>query len=80
MFSNISKYAKIITTTVGALLILLNETLPLLPANGQHWVTGLIAVLTIVARDITEIFGGTSEVLATKVQSKYFGSVNKGSE
>jgi len=65
MLAWLTKYAKLITTTVGAVLILLNEVLPVVPAGAQQWVTGAIAVLTIVARDVAEIVGGTSDVKPT---------------
>jgi hypothetical protein len=64
MLANISKYAKLLTTVIGAVLMVANEVLPIVPASAQHWVTGVIAVLTIVARDVTEILGGTSNVSA----------------
>jgi hypothetical protein len=55
MLGNITKYAKLISTIVGAVLMVLNEALPIFPVDWQHWVTGVIAVLTIVARDLTDV-------------------------
>jgi hypothetical protein len=64
MLANFTKYAKLAITVIGAVLALLNETVAVFPASAQHWVTGTILVLTIVARDLAEITGGTSNVSA----------------
>lgn len=53
------KDAKFAVTVIGVLLMILNEVvlLPIIPAADQHWVTGAIAVLTILGRDITDLTG-----------------------
>lgn len=59
-----TKYAKLTITVIGTILAILTEVTPLVPADSQHWVTGAILVLTLVARDLAEIIGGTSNVSA----------------
>lgn len=49
------KDAKFTVTVIGALLMIINEVLPIVPAGDQHWVTGTVAVLTIISRDITDV-------------------------
>lgn len=55
MLATLQKYGKLVATVLGAVLMVLNESLAVVPANWTHWVTGAIAVLTVVARDLTSV-------------------------
>jgi len=46
--------AKFAVTVIGAVAAAGSEILPVVPAQWQHWVSGGIAVLTIVGRDIAD--------------------------
>lgn len=62
-------------TIIGAVLMILNEVVTFVPTSDVHWVTGAIAVLTIVSRDITDVMhalglsSGRYEAARLKVRS-----------
>jgi hypothetical protein len=51
----VATQAKTIVTAIGAILAILNEVTPLVPAQWQHWVTAVVLGGTMLARDITDI-------------------------
>ena len=73
--ANFIKYAKLGITIIGALLMIANEALPLVPSTWQHWVTGAIAVLTVALRDITDIVNGLVPPAAAKGPKPSAGSI-----
>lgn len=55
---------------LGGILALLNEALPLVPANDQNYVTGAITILTTISAVVARTFYTTSltQSSAAKVQ------------
>jgi hypothetical protein len=68
MLATIKKYAKWVVTGIGVVLMIANEVLPIVPASAQHWVTAVIAVLTLVSRDITDLT--SSSLFSVKAPSQ----------
>lgn len=48
MIQKILAYSKAIVGFVGVVLAVLNEALPIVPDSFKHYVSGVIAVLTLV--------------------------------
>jgi squalene cyclase len=64
----IKRYSKWVVTAVGAVLMLLNQVLPIVPTQWQHWVTAAIAVGTLLVRDLTDLT--SSSLFSSKAPAK----------